>query len=125
MSNVNLTGTGTAIPPITTSLISLRITGNPALTEVDVAKLKTSGPITGRYDSVAKTANVKILPADFNTLTADVTGGGQVSIEYTCNDSDGAAVAFTFTPLKVVVAMADAPPSGITANETDVSEAVG
>lgn len=97
LSNNALPGIGTAIPPITSSLIVLRITGNTLLTEVAVGK-KTTLPITGRYDSVAKTANVKILATDFQNLSNAVSGGGQVSIQYTYRDPDGQVVGFSWQP---------------------------
>ncbi len=94
MSEHELPGTGTAIPPITSTLITLRIAGNAALTEVSVGVRKAGKPISGSYDPMANTASVKLLSADFQALSAAVSNGGSVSINYGYRDPDFRAVSF-------------------------------
>lgn len=122
MSEHQLPGTGAAIPPITSNLITLVITGNEALTEVSVAVRKAGKPISGFYDPQALTANVKLLATEFADLSAAVANNGSVTISYVYRDTDFSVVSFSWQAVSRT-STSTVPQSGFTSSTSNGEEA--
>lgn len=114
MSQINLPGHATAISA-TNFVINLGVSDNVSLVQVSVSKRAAGSALSGKYDPVLKTATVKLLLADFQSMTNAVANGGQISIDYTYESTTLNVVAFTWLPVAVARTTVS-PPSGISAS---------
>ncbi len=121
MSNITLKGHAED-STVSLTVCTLAVLNNdPSLKRITVAIRKPDLPISGKYSPSTRTASVKVLQSEFNTLVEAVANQGQIYFEYTYDSATFNVVAFGFQPCARVNAV---PSSGVTiaASSTDAAD---